>query len=115
MIDRITDNVEEVNDSIQSYVKSTIEYYKLSIYKKAIKSAASLTRVFVKLGIAFFIVLFLSFGAAVLIGEELGNASHGYFIVAGFYFLIFILAIIFGKKTIEKILLNSTSKIFFND
>ncbi|MBA3987093.1 MAG: hypothetical protein H0X63_11100 [Flavobacteriales bacterium] len=115
MIDRITDNVEEVHENIQSYIKSTIEYYKLSFYKKAIKSAASITRVFIKLGIVFFIVLFLSFGAAVLIGEELGNASHGYFIVAGFYFLIFIFAIIFGKKTIEKVLLKSTSKIFFND
>ncbi len=115
MIDRITENVEEVNENIQSYVKSTVEYYKLDFFKRAVKVSSSLTRVLIKLGIAFFIVLFLSIGAAVFIGEELGSTSHGYFIVAGFYFLILLLAIIFGRRTIEKLLLRSTSKIFFNN
>ncbi len=115
MIDKITNNVDEMNDHIQAYINRSIEYYKLDFYKKSTKSAASITRAVLLGSVAFLVIFFISFAAAAFIGDTLDNASYGYFIVAGFYLLVFLLIAIFARKPIERMILKSTSKIFFND
>ncbi|NCT18260.1 MAG: hypothetical protein GW771_08485 [Flavobacteriia bacterium] len=115
MIDKIANNIDEMNDNVQMYIKRSVEYYKLDFYKKSTKSVASLMRVFLLGSVAFLVIFFISFALAIFIGDELGNASYGYFIVAGFYLFILLLIAIFGKKPIQTLILKSTSKIFFND
>ncbi len=115
MFEKLTDNVEDVQENLESYIKNSIDYHSLKIYKKTTKLLISVFRLSILGGIALLFLFFLSFGAAYLIGENIGNIGTGFFIVAGFYVCIFILVAIFGKKQVEKIILNSTSKYFFND
>lgn len=115
MIDKIANNIDEMNENVQMYMKRSVEYYKLDFYKKSTKSVASIMRVFLLGSVVFLVIFFISFGAAIFIGDTLGNVSYGYFIVAGFYVLVLLLIAIFGKKPIETLILKSTSKIFFND
>lgn len=115
MFENITDNVEDVQENLESFIKNSIDYHSLNIYKKTTKLLVSVLKLSLLGGIALLFLFFLSFGAAYLIGENLGNISNGFFIVAGFYVLVFILVVLFGKRQLEKIVLRSTSKNFFND
>tara|TARA_R110000850_G_scaffold271031_2_gene404809 strand:+ start:201441 stop:201788 length:348 start_codon:yes stop_codon:yes gene_type:complete len=115
VLEQIGDNVDEMNDNIQAYIKSTIEYYKLDLYKKSMKGVVSATRTLLLSGVALLVLFFISFAVAVLIGEETGSPSIGFFIVGGFYLLVMLLIAIFGRKTLERIILTSTSKNIFND
>lgn len=115
MFEKITDNVEDIQENLESFIQNTIEYHSLNIYKKTTKVLVSVLRLSLLGGIALLFLFFVSFGAAYLIGENIGNISNGFFIVAGFYVLVFILVLIFGKRQLEKLVLRSTSKTFFND
>lgn len=115
MIEKIKDSVDGLNDSVHSYGKSTYEYYKLSLFKKSMKTTVSLSRVLLLGSVALLFLFFLSFGVALWLGELLGNASYGFFIVAGVFLILFILAAVFGKNILERKILTSGSKIFFND
>jgi uncharacterized membrane protein (DUF485 family) len=115
VFEKITDNVEDVQENLESYIKNTIDYHSLNIYKKTTKLLVSVFRLALLGGIALLFLFFVSFGAAYLIGENIGNIGNGFFVVAGFYVLVFILAMIFGKKQLEKLVLKKTSKTFFND
>lgn len=112
---KLSNSLNELNQNLQAFANTNSEYYKLKFFKQAMSGAISLVWALI-LGaiivIAFFI---LSFAVAIAIGEAIGSPSGGYFIVAGFYILLFVLILIFGKKPIEKIMLRTFSRTFFND
>ena len=113
--DKLTNSINELNENLQSFAHSNVEYYKLEFFKQAMKGATSLVR-FMVLGAIILLALFLiSFAVAIAISEAIGVPSAGYFIVGGFYILLFILVMIFGKEPITKIMLQKFSRIFFND
>ena len=114
MFGKVTDKVDEMQDNIQAYLQSTLEYYKLDLFKKLTKSTISVSRILLLGGVSFLAFTFLSFGFAFLIGEALGNNSYGFFIMGGFYVLVFIIVYIFSGKKLEKTVLKSASKIFFD-
>lgn len=115
MLDHLENNVDNLNDDVQSYVKKSFEYYKLDFYKKATKVMIAAIRMLLISSGALLVLFFISIAAAILIGEKMENLSYGFFIVGGFYLLTTLLIAIFGKKALERIILTSTSKIFFND
>lgn len=115
MFENLTNNAEEIQDNLESYLNNTLEYYKLYLYKKMTLSMVSFFRIFFLAGIAMLMMFFISFAVAYLIGEALGNIGYGFLIIAAFYILVFILARFFGKKLIERKVLRHTSKVFFND
>ncbi len=115
MFENVTNNVEDIQDNLESYIKNSAEYYKLDIYKKTSKSFIAVFRALLLGGIALLLLFFLSLSIAYLIGEAYGNISYGLFFVAGFYLITFILAWILSRKPLERFVLKHTSKIFFND
>ncbi|MCR9183615.1 MAG: phage holin family protein [Flavobacteriaceae bacterium] len=115
MFEKVTNNLEGIQDNLEAYIKSSAEYYKLDLYKKTTKSFIAILRVLLLGGIALLLLFFISLAVAYLIGEAYGNISYGLLFVAGFYLIIFILAWLLSKKPLEKFVLKHTSKIFFND
>ena len=111
----LSENLEESGAKAQEYIKNTSEYYKLRTFKTVTKGAISLVN-FLVLGIFLLLVLlFVSIGIALWLNNVLENSYAGYFIVAGFYIVIMLLLVIFGKKPIEKILLIKFSDMFFDN
>ena len=113
--EKLSNSIHELNDNIQAYLHSNAEYYKLKAFKQGMKGATSLVR-FMVLGFLLSTAgIMLSFALAIVISEAIGVPSSGYFIVGGFYLLIFVLIFIFGKEPIEKLILKKFSKVVFED
>ncbi len=111
----LSENLEDSGDKAQEYVKNTVEYYKLRTFKTVTKGAISLVN-FLILGIILLLVLlFVSIGVALLLNNALDTSYAGYFIVAGFYIILMVLLVVFGKKPLERSLLIKFSDIFFDN
>lgn len=111
--ENLSNNAKELYANVQELVKSQIEYYRLDFLKKSAKGTIALIKFLVLGSVFFFLLFFLSFATAIWIGEELGRLSTGFFIVTGFYVILFILAYIFCKTALEKMVINKFSKIFY--
>ena len=111
----ISEKINNLTTDIRAYIDSSTEYFKLDIFSKLMKGAVSLVNLLVIGSILLVFLLFISVAVAINIGEALESLSSGYYIVGGFYFLVLILLLIFGKPLITKIVLTKYSKIFFNE
>lgn len=114
-LNNLTNHIDELNENFQEYVSSTIDYYKLDIFKKTTKISASVASVLILGAIFILFLAFISVGFSILIGKSLGSLSYGFFIISGVYFLLFLLMLIFGKAFFSKLLLRKMSKSAFND
>lgn len=113
--DRISDNLHRLNDNIHEFAHSSAEYYKLDLFNKSMKGATSLVKLLV---IGFFLLLslfFISLAVSFWISAALGIPSSGFFIVGGFYLILFLIVKFFGGEFIEKILLVKFSKVYFKE
>lgn len=113
--EKINENLHRLNQSIRDFSKTSAEYYKLDLFKQSMKGATSLVNLLV---MGFFLLLslfFISLAIAFLISAEIGVASSGFFIVGGFYLLLFLFVRFFFKKKIESFLLVKFSRMVFNE
>ncbi|MCB7481902.1 phage holin family protein [Christiangramia sediminis] len=113
--EKLSNSVHDLNNNIQSYMQSNSEYYKLRAFRQGMKGATSLVRFLVMGFLLSTAGIMLSFAVAIVISEAIGVPSSGYFIVGGFYMIVFVLIFIFGKEPIEKLILRKFSKSVFND
>lgn len=90
-------------ETIKEYASKRIDLLKIEATEKSSLSAGLVTYFIVLLvAFAFFIILF-NFGIAFLIGKALDNISYGFLIVAGFYFFVMILIIVFKNKIVNSV------------
>lgn len=113
--EELKESTNKIQEETKAYVESTVQYYKLWGFRFIMKS----TRTIVKLMmIGFFLLIVFLFGsiaAAMAIGEALDNMALGFLIIAGGYFILVLLIILVRLKFVEKYLLRTFSKLFFND
>lgn len=113
--ERISDNLNRLNENIRSFSESSLEYYKLDLFNKTMKGATAAVK---SAAIAFFLlfaILFLSIAVSVALSDWLDSPSLGFFIVGGIYLLIGIVIILFGSSVINRIMLQKVSRKFFNE
>lgn len=109
------DNLNKIGNKIIEYGEFKIDYYKLLLYKTVMKMARSVFFALLFGAVLLLIFFFISFGIAHLIGDALGNIAYGYLIMGGFYILILILTMAFGRKILERRILYKTSEWFIHD
>jgi hypothetical protein len=113
--EKLTNSIDDLKENIQAFKQSSAEYYKLSLYKGIVKGAISMVNALLMGFLGLFALLFLSIAVAVYLSNILESPSAGYFIVGGFYLLLLILILVFGRKFIKKTILVKSSRSFFND
>lgn len=113
--EKISNGIHDLNTNVQAFLHSNSEYYKLRAFKQGMRGATSLVRFLILAFLLSTAGIMISFALAIVISESIGVPSSGYFIVGGFYLIIFILILIFGKEPIEKLMLRKFSKAVFND
>ena len=102
--------MEDTIQLIEKLLISTSEYgkttYRLILLKAEDKISdvisSFIPNLFFLITIAIFL-LFTNFGMAIWLGELLGNAFWGFFVVAGFYLVLSSLIHFFLKKWIKRI------------
>lgn len=113
--EKISDNLHRLNLNIKAFAASSAEYYKLDLFDKIMKGATSLVKVLMWGFFLVFFILFISIAMAVWISEAIESPSSGFFIVGGFYLLLFLISKFFGGPVIDRLLLETSSKKVFKD
>ena len=113
MADSISDNLHRLNENIKSFAASTAEYYKLDLFNKGMKGATAMVKGLL-MGF-FFLTAFwiLTLALAIWISDALDSPSSGFFIVGGFYLLIFLLILFVFGKYIDRFMLVKLSRMYF--
>lgn len=113
--DRLNDNLHTISEKFQDFGTSTAEYYKLRLFKSSMKGAVSLVNLLVFGSFSLFIMLFISIGVALYLGIIMESSYAGFLIVGGFYALVMVFLVLFGKKMIERSLLKKFSELLYDD
>lgn len=99
-------------EKLEDFAQTNVKLFQYKAIDKGTEIASSVISGVVMA--VFFILGFviLSIGLALLIGSWLNNSYYGFFIMAGFYFLLGLLIFVFRDKWIKIPLINSLSKKF---
>ncbi len=99
--------IELLFEKTREYNKTTIELFKLhAIDKTADVTSSLLSRLAIFMVVALSIII-INFGAALWIGELLGNTYYGFFIIGGFYALVAVILHTFRHQWIKYPISNS--------
>jgi ABC-type multidrug transport system fused ATPase/permease subunit len=111
----LTESLHKVADRIEDYGLSMAEYYKLRLFKSAMKGAVSLVNLLVFGSLFLFVFLFLSLGAAFWLATFFENVYVGFLLIGAFYGVILIFMFIFGKKILERKMLYKFSGVLYDE
>ena len=101
-MENLASTIETLIQKLESYSKTSITLYK---YKAIYTSADIFSNLAVKLTIALVIVMFLilvNIGLSLWIGEIIGQAYYGFFVVSLIYLLLALLFYIFQMPLIKR-------------
>lgn len=113
MKERLSDEINEVKDDVEEYIKSQIDLVKLHTAESVSKFISGILINMVLFYVFFFVLLFISIALAFWLDRLLDSNGIGFILVAGFYFLFGIVFIAFRKKLIEKPVIKSVVQLFF--
>ena len=114
-LEQIQENIEDIQENAKAYLESNIAYYKLWVFKVAMKSTTLILK-FVLISICLMIVLlFVSVAGALAIGNLLNSYVLGFLSVAGIYLILVFLLFLIKDKIVEGPILEKFSEIFFNE
>jgi hypothetical protein len=100
MNDNVTP-IEMLFEKAEEYSKTTIELLKLQAIRKSADVVSSLiSKAVITISVALSIFI-LNIGVALWLGKVTGESYYGFFIVAGMYVLIALLASIFKNSWIK--------------
>jgi hypothetical protein len=113
--EELKESTQKIQEETKAYVESTVQYYKLWGFQFIMKSTRTIVKLIL---IGFFLLIAFLFGsiaAAMAIGDAMDNMALGFLIVAGGYFVLVILIMLLRLKFVERYILRTFSKLFFND
>lgn len=96
----IKEKLDTLIDDTQELAKTGYKIAKLEATEQLSKVVSNTIVISVLLLLFNFLLLFLFFGLARWIGQELNDISLGYFIVGGFYLLLILLIVALRKSVI---------------
>lgn len=82
--------------------ETKLDIWKLKVSGRVSSSVSSLSRLIAIVSFAAISGILLSIGAAILIGQRLGNTGYGFFIIGGFYLLCGLLLFVFRRQLITE-------------
>ena len=99
--DKNIETIAQLIEVVRHYIGLQTKYMKLDVIEKIVRLLTALIMVAV-LSILFFIgIIYLSFAAVYALEPTLGTAA-AFAAVAGAYFVVLILFVVFRKKWIER-------------
>jgi sterol desaturase/sphingolipid hydroxylase (fatty acid hydroxylase superfamily) len=113
--DTIKENADNIQEEVQTYIEKSASYYKLWVFKVAMKSTTMILKLALIILCFTMILLFGSIAAALAIGVYFDSYAIGFISVAAFYLVATFILYFVKELLIEKPILEKFSEIFFND
>lgn len=111
----LTDSLHKLTDRLEDFITSQAEFYKLRLFKSAMKGAVSLVNLLVYGSLLLFVLVFLSIGAAFWLGTFFAHIFVGFLLVGAFYAVILIFMFVYGRKLIERKLIVMFSELLYDE
>jgi len=96
--------IEEIVNSLIDLLSDKVGVIAESVLKKYSKVISYLLYLCILVSLFCFLLIFISIGASVYIGEKIGHPYYGYFIIAGFYFLLILFLLMIKSKPIDRMI-----------
>lgn len=109
------DAINDAIDDIKTYVDLRMQLIQLNISEKIAVALAKMITTGAALVLLLLFFLFGSLALAFFLGNCLNNTAAGFAILAGFYLLLAIIMMSFGKNKLRIKLINAFIKQFNND
>jgi len=106
--------VESLLEKATDYGKSSFELFKYKAVDKASDAVSSIIPHSVVFALIAIFMLFLNLGLAFWIGDMLGKAYIGFFIIAGFYCVLGVVIHFLMHKWLKKVICNYIIKFLLN-
>jgi hypothetical protein len=110
----LSDILSDIFQNLKTYVVSKIDLYLLTTFERIGKVFSFILSSIILILISFFCLFFLSIALAIWLGNILDNPTVGYLIIAGGYFLLGVIFIIFRKALIDRPIIKELLKALFN-
>lgn len=107
---KIKENIGELNKDVRSYINAKYDYMELRLLKKISTLFTRLLKIVLLCLLAVVVGTLLSFAASFWIGGQIDSYGGGFLIVAGFYFLIMLIILIFGKLIFRSTIIRKFSR-----
>lgn len=107
--------IERLFEKVESYVKTTLELYRLKAIDKITDVFATIACSMIIGVIIALCFILLSLGLALYLGELLGKSYYGFFALGGFYGLVAIIMAMNRKEWIEININNFLIKQIFKE
>lgn len=114
-LDNIKDDLHQIQLDTKAYVETSVEYYKLRGFKMVMKSTTMFLKLMLLTLTITMMLICASIAASLAIGEAVESTTLGFVIVAGIYFVLFVLILLVRPRFIEKAIIKRFSEIFYND
>ncbi len=112
---KLTDNIAELNDSVQHYIQVKLDRFKLLLLKKSSNFISYLFSYLIVILFSAIVIMFLGAAFAIWYGQKFNNYLEGVLIATGFIVIIAILFIIFRKWILTDTLLSNFSEVLFEE
>ena len=107
------ENIDNIRKEVQEYMEVKLDLIRLHTAENLARLLSSASTVVIAGYLAFFVLMFLSFAGGFFLGSLLHSNEAGFMCVAGFYFLLLILFLIFRKKIVEKPVIKAVVRLLF--
>lgn len=99
--DNNVESFAQLIEALKRYLGLQTEYIKLDVIEKAVRLLTALALIIVFCILLIITLIYLSFAAAFALAPAVGTAA-AFCIIAGGYFLLLLLFLMFHKRWIEK-------------
>ena len=112
--DKNIETIAELIEAVRNYIGLQTKFVKLYVIEKIVRLLTALTMVAVLLLLLFIGLIYLSFAAAYALAPLMGMAL-AFACVAGGYFIMLILCVMFRKRWIERPLVKFLAGLLMNE
>ena len=109
----MSEEFNDIKNDIQEYLEIKLDMIRLHMAENLSRILSSAASAAIIGYILFFILLFISIAAGYFFSSLLHSNELGFLLVAGFYILLLIVFLLFGKKIVERPIIKAVIKLFF--
>ena len=111
----VFDFFNELKNLVVEYVEAKLQLTKLKAYEKLAELMALLFSAIVIIVAFFFVATAITFAIGSWLNTEMNSSFLGYTTVAGIYFMLFVLMVIFKNQLLIKPISNKLIKVLFKN